>query len=229
MGATTGAAAHSHRPSRWRASPKTSDWESGEQTERQKGCEDVERTRGALLESRPPQSSSRPSARAAAAAYMRAQGPSPVAWTLCHLYGFTAVSSAQASARGCGRRGELAQLWWRSSGAHLVAVVAAEDEQETLADVGEDVRIASPGPLSLHHLFAGRMVVSISALLTHPQRHTRGARRAETHHPVPARRSRQVEDIQIICRQPSWPDAALRPRQRVAWTCDPSVAVCAPA
>ena len=163
MGATTGAAAHSHRPSRWRASPKTSDWESGEQTERQKGCEDVERTRGALLESRPPQSSSRPSARAAAAAYMRAQGPSPVAWTLCHLYGFTAVSSAQASARGCGRRGELAQLWWRSSGAHLVAVVAAEDEQETLADEGEDVRIASPGPLSLHHLFAGGMVVSISS------------------------------------------------------------------
>lgn len=59
-----------------------------------------QRTRGALLTSRPPQSNNNPSARAAAAAYMRAHGASPVAWTACHLYGFTAVSRAHASARG---------------------------------------------------------------------------------------------------------------------------------
>lgn len=61
----------------------------------------VSRTSGMLLPSRPPHRSRRPSARAAAAAYIRAHGPSPLACTLCHLYGFTAVSRAQASASGC--------------------------------------------------------------------------------------------------------------------------------
>lgn len=95
-----GAPAHTHRPA-WSAVSRMR-YRLAEQVS-PRGVE--QRTRGALLTSRPPQSSSNPSARAAAAAYMRAHGASPVAWTACHLYGFTAVSRAHASARGCGRKG----------------------------------------------------------------------------------------------------------------------------
>ena len=110
------------------------------------------------MASRPPDRRSRPSARAAAAAYMRAQGPSPVACTLCHLYGLTAVSSAQASARGCeGRAREGCSLCALRTQTRLVAVVAAEDEEEALTHERQDVRVASARPLALHDLHRRRV------------------------------------------------------------------------
>ena len=81
MGASPGAAAHSQRPSLCLARPKAS-------------------LRGAELAPLPPHSSSSPSARGAAAAYMRGGGMSPVGFILTHSYGLLVVSRHQLSPRG---------------------------------------------------------------------------------------------------------------------------------
>mmetsp|Transcript_4238 Transcript_4238/g.19227 ORF Transcript_4238/g.19227 Transcript_4238/m.19227 type:complete len:654 (-) Transcript_4238:282-2243(-) len=81
VGASPGAAAHSHRPSRCRASPNASE-------------------SGALSAPRPPQRRRRPSARGAAAAYMRAGGMSPAGFILIHSYGLDVVSRHQLSPSG---------------------------------------------------------------------------------------------------------------------------------
>jgi hypothetical protein len=92
---------------------------------------------------------------------MRAQGPSPVACTLCHLYGFEAVSRAQASARGCGARRQhrSAQDTVCSQPRqtatyvnHLVAVVSAENEEKALPNEGQHVCIPRPWTLTLDNL-----------------------------------------------------------------------------
>jgi hypothetical protein len=56
-----------------------------------------ERTMGALELSRPPHSSSSPSARAHAVAYIRATGVSPSGFMCIHWYGLAAVSRAHTS------------------------------------------------------------------------------------------------------------------------------------
>mmetsp|Transcript_2767 Transcript_2767/g.11287 ORF Transcript_2767/g.11287 Transcript_2767/m.11287 type:complete len:453 (-) Transcript_2767:260-1618(-) len=81
VGASPGAAAHSHLPSRCLASPKASE-------------------RGELSVPLPPQRSKRPSARGAAAAYMRGGGTSPAGFILNHSYGLDVVSRYQLSPRG---------------------------------------------------------------------------------------------------------------------------------
>ncbi len=126
------------------------------------------RASGMLLPSRPPHRSSSPSARAAAAAYIRAHGPSPLACTLCHLYGLTAVSSAHASASGCSKasaqhsvlaRHERDKQATRRVSAHsaahsarLVAVVASQHKQKALAHERKDVRVPRAWPFALHNL-----------------------------------------------------------------------------